>query len=116
MTVPLSGAISRNNFVFTSGQICLTSEEKLLKESIEEQTRQVMENLENVLKKEGVSFKDVVKTTIYVTDMAIYNDVNKIYASFLKQPYPAREMICVKELPLGAKVEISMIAAKKKLI
>ena len=112
MSVPLSRAISRNNFVFTSGQICLTSEGKLLEGTIKEQTCQVMENLENILTEEGVSFKDVVKTTIYITDMAIYNDVNEIYASFLKQPYPARETICVKKLPLGAKVEISMIAAK----
>lgn len=112
MTLPLSPAISRNNSIFTSGQVYLTSEGKLLEGTIQEQTHQVMKNLEDVLKKEGVSFKDVVKTTIYVTDMSISSDVNKVYGSYLKEPYPAREMVCVKELPLGAKVEISMIAIR----
>ena len=65
-----------------------------------------------ILEASGVSFENVVKTTIYITDMSIYGKVNEVYGSYFSAPYPARETICVKELPLGAKIEISMIAVK----
>ena len=71
-----------------------------------------MKNLEAVLTKAGVSFKNVVKTTIYLADMSLYGEVNEIYASYFSEPYPARETVCVKELPLSARIEISMIASK----
>ena len=71
-----------------------------------------MKNLDAVLRQADVTFADVVKTTIYVTDMSDYKDVNQVYASYLHEPYPARETVAVKELPLGARVEISMIAVK----
>lgn len=109
---PYSQAIVNGNLIFTSGQIHITSEGKLLDGTIEEQTHQVMKNLKNVLEKAGVTFNEVVKTTIYVTDMSIYGKINVIYGSYMTEPYPARETVCVKELPLGAKVEISMIAVK----
>ena len=110
--LPFSPYIAKNGFVFTSGQVYLTSEGKLLEGTIQDKTKQVMSNLESVLKRAGVSFKDVVKTTIYTTDMSLYGEVNETYASYFSEPYPAREMVCVKELPLGAKIEISMIAFK----
>ena len=72
-----------------------------------------MKNLKDVLEKAGVTFEDVVKTTIYLTDMSCYSDVNEVYASYFSEPYPARETVCVKELPLGARLEISMIASKE---
>ena len=100
-------------FVFTQGVIYLTPEGKLLEGPIEEQIQQIMKNLQAILQEAGVSFVDVVKTTIYVTDMSLYAKVNEIYGSYVSDPYPARETVCVKELPLGAKVEISMIAVKK---
>ncbi|MBL7159066.1 hypothetical protein ISS85_01175 [Candidatus Microgenomates bacterium] len=111
-TGPFSQAVIEENFVFTSGQIYLTTEGKLLEGTIEEQTHQIMKNLKAVLEKAGVSFKDVVKTTIYVTEMTIYGKINEVYGSYMIEPYPARETVCVKELPLGAKIEISMIAKK----
>lgn len=111
-TGPFSQAIVNDNLVFTSGQIYLTPEGKLLEGTIEEQTHQIMKNLEEILKSAGVSFKDVLKTTIYVTDMSLYGKINEVYGSYFSEPYPARETVCVKELPLGAKVEISMIAVK----
>jgi len=104
--------IAKSHLVFTSGQVYITPEGKLLEGTIQEQTRQVLKNLEAVLKKAGVTFADDVKTTIYVTDMSYYTDVNAAYASYFKEPYPARDTVAVKELPLGARVEISMIAAK----
>lgn len=112
MALPFSPFISKNGFVFTSGQVYLTPEGKLLDGTIEEQTHQVMKNLQNVLEKAGVSFENVVKTTIYITDMANYAKISETYGGYFSEPFPAREMVCVKKLPLGANVEISMIAAK----
>ncbi len=112
MALPFSPSISRNGFVFLSGQIYL-KDGKLLEGTIEEQTHQIMKNLQELLEKEGITFNDVVKTTIYTTDMSLYAQVNEVYASYFSENFPAREMIGVKELPLGARLEISMIAAKK---
>ena len=112
-TGPFSQAIVSGNLVFTSGSICLTKEGKMLEGTIEEQTHQIMKNLKSILEASGTSFADVVKTTIYVTDMSVYGKINEVYGSYLKDPFPARETVCVKELPLGAKVEISMVAVKK---
>lgn len=109
---PHSQAIIANNFVFTQGSIYLTPEGKLLEGTIEEQIHQIMKNLLAILEASGVSFSDVVKTTIYMTDMSVYKTINEIYGSYFSDPYPARETVCVTELPLGAKVEISMIASK----
>jgi 2-iminobutanoate/2-iminopropanoate deaminase len=112
MALPFSPSLTKNGFVFTSGQVYLTADGKLLEGTIEEQTHQIMKNLSAVLDKAGVSFKDVVKTTIYLTDMATYGEVNEVYGSYFPEPFPARDTVCVKELPLNAKIEISMIAAK----
>ncbi|OGC54733.1 hypothetical protein A2797_00925 [candidate division WWE3 bacterium RIFCSPHIGHO2_01_FULL_48_15] len=109
--LPFSKFVKKGNLIFTSGQVHLTSEGKLLEGTIEEQTKLVMENLKAVLSEAGATFEDVAKTTIYVTDMAEYGKINEVYSSYFSEPYPARETVCVKELPLGAKVEISMIAA-----
>lgn len=111
-TGPFSQAIKFDNMLFTSGQIHLTPDGKLLKGTVDEETHQIMKNLENILKEAGFSFKDVVKTTIFVTDMSIYGKINEVYGSYMSDPFPARETICVKDLPLGARIEISMIAAK----
>ena len=111
-TGPFSQAIVVDNLIFTSGQIYLTPEGNLLEGSTEEQVHQIMRNLQAILEEAGTSFSDVVKSTVYVTDMEIYKTVNEVYGSYMTEPFPAREVICVKALPLGAKVEISMIALK----
>lgn len=111
-TGPFSQAVVDGNLIFTSGQIYLTPEGKLLEGTIEDQIHQIMKNLKAILEAAGADFTHVVKTTIYVTDMTIYGKVNEIYGSYVKEPFPAREVVCVKELPLGAKVEISMVAIK----
>ncbi|MFH1939011.1 MAG: Rid family detoxifying hydrolase [bacterium] len=110
---PISPFIAKNGFVFTSGQVYLTTKGKLLEGSVKEQAHQVMKNLEKVLTDAGVSFAEVVKTTIYVTDISIYGEVNEVYAMYFSGSYPAREVIGVKELPLGASIEISMVAVKE---
>lgn len=109
---PYSQGIISGNMVFTSGSIYLTPEGKLLEGTFEEQIHQVMKNLKAILEAAGVSFAEVVKTTIYTTDMSLYGKINEIYGSYMSEPFPARETVCVKELPLGAKLEISMIAIK----
>jgi 2-iminobutanoate/2-iminopropanoate deaminase len=111
-TGPFSQAIVSGNLVFTSGQIYLNAEGKLVEGSIEEQAHQVMKNLKAVLEQAGVSFREVVKTTIYVTDMSVYGKINEVYGGYMAEPFPARETVCVKELPLGARLEISMVAVK----
>jgi len=111
-TGPFSQAIKTDNYIFTSGQIYLTTEGKLLEGTIEEKTHQVLHNLKNILEEAGSSFDNVVKTTIYVTDMSVYGKINEVYGGYFKEPFPAREVIGVQNLPLGAEVEISMIAVK----
>lgn len=110
---PHSQAIIANGFVFTQGSICLTPEGNLLEGTTEEQVHQIMKNLQAILEEAGASLADVVKTTIYMTDMSLYGAVNTVYGSYFSDPYPAREAVCVKELPLGATVEISVIATKQ---
>ncbi|MDO8487660.1 MAG: Rid family detoxifying hydrolase [Candidatus Curtissbacteria bacterium] len=112
-TGPFSQAVIDGNLIFTSGSIYLTTEGKLLEGTIEEQIHQIMKNLQAILKEAGVDFSNVVKTTIYVTDMSIYGKVNEVYGTYMPNPYPAREVVCVKELPLGAKIEISMVATNR---
>ncbi len=109
---PHSQAIISGNLVFTQGMIYLTPEGKLLEGTLEEKIELILQNLKNVLEKAETDFSNVIKTTIYVTDMAFYPTVNEIYAKHFAAPYPAREVVCVKQLPLGAEVEISLIAQK----
>ena len=108
---PYSQAIAIDNLVFTSGQIAVV-EGKLMEGSVEDQAHQVMKNLQAVLQAAELDFNQVIKTTIFLTDMADFTVINKVYDSYLAQPYPARETVAVKQLPLGANVEISMIASK----
>ena len=110
---PYSQAIVAGSLIFSSGQIYMTTEGKLLEGTIEEQTHQVMKNLEVVLEEAGVTFENVIKTTIYVTDMADYAKINEVYGSYFKSVFPARETVGVQALPAGAKVEISMVAVKE---
>jgi 2-iminobutanoate/2-iminopropanoate deaminase len=79
---------------------------------IEDQANQVMKNLQAILEEAGSTFADVVKTTIYLIDMADYGKMNEVYTKYMTAPYPARETVVVTELPRKARVEISMIAMK----
>ncbi len=106
---PYSPAVKVGNLLFISGQIGLDKDGNM-KETLEEQTEQVLRNLMEILKAAGASEKNVVKTTIYITDMSHFPIVNEIYAKYFSEPYPARATIAVKELPKGALVEIEAIA------
>jgi len=111
---PYNQAILKNNILFISGQIALDPKTmKLINDSIKEETIQVMENLKNILSEAKMNLSDVVKTSIFLSNMDNFNDVNKVYGSYLNSGVePARETIAVKTLPMNVNVEISMIAMK----
>ena len=109
---PYSQAVSLDNLIFTSGQIGLSREGVLVKGGVNEQTKQVLTNLSEVLKEAGSSLSNVVKTTVFLADMADFAEVNKIYADFFGDHKPARSTVAVKSLPLDVSVEIEAIATK----
>ncbi len=110
---PYSQAIEMNGMIFTSGQIALLPNGEILEGDVKEQTKQVMQNLSAVLKEARASFSDVVKTTIYLSSMDDFVEVNEVYESYLIPPYPARSTVAVKTLPKDVKVEIDCIAIKR---
>ena len=107
---PYSPAILTEHLIFTSGQIPAGADGTLPK-GIEAQTRQSIENVKAVLQKGGAGLADVVKTTIFLTDMGDFDTVNRVYAEYFKEPYPARSCVQVGRLPKGALVEIEAVAA-----
>jgi len=107
---PYSQAIIANGMVFTSGQIALDTEGNIVSDKVEEQTKQVLNNLREVLKEAGSSLDRVIKTTIFLSDMDDFKTVNEVYASFFNEHKPARSTVAVKTLPLNVKVEIDCIA------
>lgn len=111
---PYSQAIRYGRDIFCSGQIALDPQTGEMKNaSIEVETRQVLENMKAVLSEAGVAMGDVVKTTIFLTDMATFAEVNRIYEEYFGASKPARSTIGVNELPKGARVEIECIAKAK---
>lgn len=109
---PYNQAIQAGGMLFISGQIALDPATGELKQrDIAEETHTVMANLEAILKEAGLSFGHVVKTTIFLSDMALFASVNEIYGSYFQAHYPARETVAVKGLPKNVNVEISVIAA-----
>ena len=109
---PYSQAILKNGFLFISGQIPVNPQTNTVVESSpEDQVDQVMQNLKAILTSAGMSFSEVVKTTIFIRDMDKFKAINEVYRSFLTEPYPARETVEVSRLPLDVQLEISMIAA-----
>lgn len=111
---PYSQAIRAGDYVFTSGQIGLEPETGKLTEGIEAQTRQVLANLKAVLAAAGASFEQVVKTTIFLVDMADFQTVNTLYAAEFAADPPARSTVQVAALPRKASVEIEVVAYAPK--
>jgi 2-iminobutanoate/2-iminopropanoate deaminase len=108
---PYSQAVRSGGFLFTSGQIPLDpTTGRLIEGSIDAQTRRVLENLRSVLEAAGATFADVVKTTIYLTNLADFATVNGVYASYFSSAPPARSTVQVAALPLGAAIEIELVA------
>lgn len=109
---PYSQGVSFGDLIFTSGQIALSPEGVFNEGSVEEQAAQVLTNLNEILKEAGSDLSHVLKTTIFLADMADFKAVNEIYAKFFGEHKPARSTVAVKTLPLNAKVEIEAIAIK----
>ena len=110
---PYNQAILVNDTLYISGQVCIDAQTGDLKNSsVQEETRQVMHNLKTILEAAGMSFGNVVKTTIFLTDMHRFGEVNEVYGSFFESDFPARETVQVSALPKFVNVEISMIAVK----
>lgn len=110
---PYNQAIFSGNLLFISGQICIDPVSGNLKnKDVKEETQQVMKNLESILHEAGLNFGNVVKSTIFLTDMNQFTQVNEVYGSFFSSNYPARETVQVSALPKFVNVEISMIASK----
>src|SRR4029077_2140623 len=109
----LSQAIISNGFVFISGQVHALPDNTLIGDTTEEKLAQIMKNITSILESAGSSLNDVVKVVIYVTDMSIMPDLNKSYPSYFSEPFPVREAVRVKGLPLGASMEISVVAERQ---
>lgn len=110
-----SQAVVINNFIFCSGQIGKDPEtNQFVEGGVEEQTKQVLENLKAVLLSAGVDFSSVVKTTVYLKNVADFSQMNEVYATYFQKPYPARATIEAARLPQDALVEIECIAFKDK--
>lgn len=109
---PYNQAIRTGNLLFVSGQVALKpGTNDLANADIIEETHQVLKNVKAILAEAGMDFTNIVKTTIFLSDMALFSQVNEIYAKYFDGGFPARETVAVKGLPKNANVEISVIAA-----
>src|SRR5438067_6609948 len=107
-----SQAVRTGSFLFCSGQIPLDPKSgQIVSGDIAAQTRRVLDNIAAVLRAEGLTFDNVVKTTIFLTDLGDFQTVNEVYSSYFKQDPPARSTVQVSALPKGAKIEVEAIAA-----
>lgn len=109
---PYSQAIELNGTVFVSGQLPVNPANGLVPDSIEEQTRQSLQNIGSILKEAGLDYSDVVKTTVLLDDIKNFAAMNAVYADFFTELKPARVCYQVAALPMGVKVEIDAIAGK----
>ena len=109
---PYNQAVIANGFMYISGQVGMNPKTgKIIKDSISEETEQVMKNLSSILNEASITFENVVKTTIFLSDMNDFSLVNEVYGKYFDEDTaPARETVQVSKLPLGVNVEISMIA------
>lgn len=109
--LPFSEAVRAGGLLFISGQVGVDPVSgRLVNGSFGEEAVQVMKNLGQVLGRQGLQYSDLVNVTIYLTDMGNYAEANKVYSQFFADVFPARVCIAVKELPIGAAIEISGVA------
>ena len=109
---PYSQAIQVGNLVYTSGQIPIDpATGNFVEGGIKEQTLQSLLNVQAILEEAGLTMSNVIKTTVFLADMADFADMKAVYAEFFSEPYPARSAVAVKALPKGALVEIEVVAA-----
>lgn len=110
---PYSQAIEANGMIFASGQIPIDpATGQFVEGGIQEQTRQALTNARNILQATGTDMENVIKTTVYLSDIHNFAAMNEVYAQFFTEPFPARSAVAVKDLPKGALVEIEVLAIK----
>ena len=110
---PYNQAVLANGFLYVSGQVAINPVTgEMVQDSLKEETEQVMRNLNAVLLEADFDFSHILKTTIFLSDMSLFAEVNEIYGSYFETDFPARETVAVKGLPKGANVEISVVAYK----
>ncbi len=109
---PYSAAVAMEHMVFTSGQLGVDPATGKLAEGVEAQARQAMKNLGAVLSAKGLGYGDIVKTTVFVTNLGDFAAINQVYGSFFAGDYPARSCVQVAALPMGGQVEIECVAAR----
>jgi 2-iminobutanoate/2-iminopropanoate deaminase len=110
---PYNQAILSDNTLYISGQVCIDPATGNLKnKDIQDETYQVMQNLRVILQEAGMNFSNVVKSTIFITDMNSFSEINEIYGKYFENDFPARETVQVSALPKSVNVEISMIAVR----
>lgn len=109
---PYSQGLDAGNIVFVSGQIPIDPKTGLMAETVEEQAAQSLNNVKNILAAAGLSMSNVIKTSVFLSDLSDFAAVNKVYEGFFSKPYPARSCVQVAAIPKGAKVEIECIAVR----
>ena len=109
---PYTQAVQFDNTIFLSGQIGIDRTGEFVSEDVVQQTNQVMKNIGFVLKEAGLSYENIIKTSIFLKDMNDFPKVNDAYASYFQDQFPARETVEVSRLPKDAKVEISVVVGK----
>jgi 2-iminobutanoate/2-iminopropanoate deaminase len=112
--LPFSDAVQIGDTLYLSGNIGLDPRTEKVSDDFAEEARQALRNLGAVLKTAGYDYRDVVKVNVFLADMAHFNDWNKVYQEFFTGDFPARSTVGVNGLALGAKLEVEMIAVKKK--
>jgi 2-iminobutanoate/2-iminopropanoate deaminase len=109
---PYSQAVEANGFIFISGQLPVNPLDASIPQTIKEQTEMVIKNIEAILLSEGLTLKNVVKTTVFMTDLTKFNEMNEVYSKFFSSEPPARATVEVRNLPKGVMIEIECIAVR----
>jgi len=109
---PYSQAIKTESLIYCSGQLPIDPATGKMPEGVKEQTRQSLANVKAILAEEGLDINSVVKTTVLLADMSLFGEMNEVYGETFSQPFPARSAFAVKALPMGALVEIEVIATR----
>lgn len=110
---PYSQAVEANGFIFASGQLGIDPNTgNFVEGGVKEQTKQALTNTRAIMEEAGLSLSNVVKTTVFLSDMANFADMNEVYSQFFSEPFPARSAVAVKTLPKNGLVEVECIAVK----
>ena len=108
---PYSQAVKTNGFLFVSGQVAIDpSTNEIVSGSAAQEAHQVMKNIDAILKEANLTFQHIIKTTIFLSDMSLFAEVNEVYSTYFNGDFPARETVAVKGLPKNVNVEISVTA------